>query len=221
MTKVGLLTNDRELLAAFRAGRREALECVYRAYVRAVDRALRTLARGSGHPEMAKSNAIADLLQEVFVRAFSPSARRAYDGLRDFEPYLMTIARNCFFDVLRASGRELPKHPEELALLIDADMLEPESWCDPKVLAVLTGYLRDLAPALVGVYQQRFELGRSQAETSATLGLSRGEIRTYEKQLRRGLRKALVQAGISLNELHQRDKNSSTEIPAPTVVQKG
>jgi RNA polymerase sigma-70 factor (ECF subfamily) len=216
-----LFANDRELLAAFREGRRDALESVYRTYVRAVDRTIRALARSSGHPAMAQPTAIADLLQEIFVRAFSPTARSGYDGLRDFGPYLMTIARNCFFDMLRASGRELPTQVEDVMLVLDADVPQPDGWCDPKIIGVLNDYVRGLSAPLERVYQQRFVLGRSQVEASSALGLSRRAIRTAEDHLRRGLRKALVQAGVSLRELHQPAVEFSTRIPAPAVSQKG
>lgn len=216
-----MFANDRELLAAFRDGRRDALERVYLTYVRAVDHAVRALARGSGHAAMAQPTVIADLLQEIFVRAFSPTARNGYDGLRDFGPYLMTIARNCFFDMLRASRREVPTQLEDVTLVLDAELPQPDSWCDPKIIAVLNDYIRDLPAPLEGVYRQRFVLGRSQVEASATLGLSRRAIRTGEDRLRRGLRKALGQAGISLRELHQPTVEFSTRIPAPAVSQKG
>jgi RNA polymerase sigma-70 factor (ECF subfamily) len=216
-----VFANDRELLLSFRAGRREALERVYRAYVRSVDRALRAMARRSGHADLAQPSAIADLLQEIFVRAFSPAARSAYDGVRDFGPYLMTITRNCFFDLLRAAGRELPTRPEDLMTAADADAAEPDAGCDPKVHAVLAAYVRDLPAPLEQVYRQRFVLGQSQIEASASLGLSRRAIRTAEDRLRRGLRRALVQAGISLRELHEPVVDFPPRIPAAAVSHKG
>jgi RNA polymerase sigma-70 factor (ECF subfamily) len=216
-----MFADDRELLVAYRAGRRDALERVYRTYARDVDFTLRTLARASGYAEISQTNGIADLLQEVFVRAFSPAARNAYDGIRDFKPYLLTIARNCFLDALRAMGREIPRRSEELALALDADVTELDGWADPRVVAAVDGFLRTLPAAVQGVCEQRFVLGRSQAEVSAALGLSRGEIRTSERRLRRGLRKALVQAGISLEELRQPHEDSSTRIPVPAVLQRG
>jgi RNA polymerase sigma factor (sigma-70 family) len=213
-----LFADDRELLAAFREGRRDALEHVYRTYVRAVDRRLRALARSSGHhATIAQPSVIADLLQDIFVRAFSPRARNGYDGLRDYGPYLMTIARNCFYDLLRSSGRELATQPTELALVVGAADPEPDHWCDRRLPAVLGAYIGALPPPLRRIYEQRFVLGLSQIETSSALGLSRRAVRTGEDRLRRGLRKTLVQSGISLRELHQPDVESSTRIPAPAV----
>jgi RNA polymerase sigma factor (sigma-70 family) len=215
-----LLRNDATLLAAFRAGRREALGRVYRAYVQSVERYVRALARASGNSALGQASAVADLLQEIFVRAFSPGARDGYDGLRDFGPYLNRIAHNCFVDVARATGREILKQPEEMALVLDDADPEQDN-CDPRTLSVLTAYLGVLPAPLRGIYEQRFVLGHSQDEAAAASGLSRRAIRTGEQRLRRGLRKALVRAGISLRELEEPAKDSSTRIPAPAVLNRG
>jgi len=215
-----LLREDPELLRAYREGRREALERVYRHYVRAVERFLRALARASNDATLAQADAVSDLLQEVFVRAFSAGARRGYDGLRDFGPYLTTIARNCFLDAVRASARGLPKNWEELSLALEDLPSAPDPWCEPRTLAVLTTYIDALPEILRAVYEQRFVMGRSQEEASAALDLSRRAIRTAEKKLRTGLRKALVRAGISLRELEAspQPKEFSTRIRPAAVV---
>lgn len=57
---------------------------------------------GAGLPE----GDLEVLVQNTFVRAFSPSARAAYDGLRPFGSYLVTIARNLLIDEARARNRE-------------------------------------------------------------------------------------------------------------------
>ena len=93
-----LFRNRPELLAPFREGRRDALEEVYRTYVRWMDRYIRALARASNAPWLARSEAVADLVQDIFLRAFSRDARNSYDGLREYGPYLSTIARNRFVD---------------------------------------------------------------------------------------------------------------------------
>src|SRR5262249_23702506 len=147
-----------ELLVLFREGEKEVLERVYRAYVRPVERYLRALSRTNA-AELGQPSAIADLLQEVFVKAFSADARRSYDGLRQYGPYLATIARNCFIDALRARGREVLKAPEQLPADLEAAPEPTPAW-DPEVLAVLNGYLAELPPALKGVYEQRFVFGR-------------------------------------------------------------
>jgi RNA polymerase sigma factor (sigma-70 family) len=213
-----LFREDAQLLAAFREGRREALERVYRAYARQVAQFVRALARETGHASLGQTSAVVDLVQEVFIRAFSVTARREYDGLRDFAPYLMTIARNCFVDALRARGREVLKNPEDLASMLADSPPEPGGFCDAKTLAVLTRYIDELPAPLKGVHERRFVLGQSQEEACSALGLSRRKLRTAEARLLRGLRKALLQAGISLRPGQEAAKDFSTRISASAVA---
>lgn len=218
-----LFGDDAVLLSAYRDGQREALECVYRTFVRAVDGYLHALAHAGGHPLLAQPSAIADLLQDVFIRAFSSGARNAYDGQRDLGPYLFAIARNCYVDALRAAGREVLKDPAELAIVVDEAAGfggQLEMWCDSKTLGVVNAFLGRLPADLKGVYEQRFELGRSQEQASAELGLSRRAIRTAEGRLRKGLRRALVRAGIRLSELEGHEKDFPARI-APSPVFRG
>src|SRR4051812_8326090 len=210
MQRVALFDQHPDLLLAFREGKREALEQVYRAYVRSVERYLYSLWRGGGDGADAMPAAVvADVVQEVFIRAFSIPARLAYDGLRDYGPYLATIARNCFIDVLRAHRREVLVAPADLPADI-GEAPEPEAWCDPRTLAVLEAYVAQLPPILKGVFLERFAAERSQEDASSALGISRRTLRTSEERLRRGLRKALVRAGISQRQPGDRQGVFST-----------
>jgi RNA polymerase sigma factor (sigma-70 family) len=200
-----------ELLGPFREGRRDVLDQVYRAYVRPVERYLRALARG-GAEDLGQPSAISDLLQNVFVKAFSADARCVYDGLRQYAPYLSVLARNCFVDALRARRREVLKAPDDMPAGLDAP--EPAGAWEPEVMAVLNAYLGGLPAPLRGIYQQRFVLGRSQDVAAATLGLSRRGVRTVEEKLRKGLRKALVRAGISPNDLRAPRARAPVQLPA-------
>jgi RNA polymerase sigma factor (sigma-70 family) len=186
-----LLLADPELLRRFRDGQREGLEHVYRFYVVGIDRYIRGLAQVTGHPELAQPCAVADLLQEVFVRAFSRTARQNYDGVRAYGPYLKTIARNCVLDRQREQRREVLKNPHELAAMLEDCVRAPDHAADPTQLATLARYTADLPAALRSVYEQRFVLGRSQREVSTSLGMTRRSVRTAESHLRRTLRRAL------------------------------
>lgn len=214
---MSVFQNDPELLRTFREGKRDALERVYRTYVRGVDRYIRAQAVAAGHPEMAQASAVADVVQDVFIRAFSVASRDAYDGARDFGPYLTRIARNCFVDALRRQGRETLKQPDELARIVADAPVEVDGAIAPEVLTVLRDYVAGLPPALAGVYEQRFVLERSQVEASAALDLSRRGLRTAEAHLRRGVRKALQRAGISLRNLEPPPADISTRIVAHSV----
>ncbi|HEY3494491.1 MAG TPA: sigma-70 family RNA polymerase sigma factor [Polyangiaceae bacterium] len=184
----------------FRRGDRWALERVYRAYARGVDSYLNTLARAADFKELAVSDAI----QEVFLRAFSPSARESFEAERPFGPYLRAIARNLFIDALRARDREIH---EVAPLLPDAEAPQSDGGAvpDPRVSAVLAAYIGSLPEPIKNVYQQRFVLGHSQETARSALGISRRQLRTAEEKLKGGLRKALMQARILRTDLTQRD----------------
>ena len=96
---------NQELLLAFREGTREALTRVYQHYVDEVARGVRRgFFLGEGReriPGAPDDQAQRELVQEVFLRAFSEKARNAYDGLRPFRPYLMRIVRNLLIDYWR------------------------------------------------------------------------------------------------------------------------
>lgn len=189
------------LLEAFRRGERWALERVYRAHVRMLDGYVRALARAAQAREAAHEGAVADSLQEIFVRAFAPGARSAYDSTRPYAPYLRKIAKNLFIDQLRAQGRSLEESVGTLPDECEAVQRESEPIADPLVTTVLSAYLAALSPALRGVYQQRFVLGNSQEIACVALGITRRRLRTDEERLKSGLRRALLNQGILRGDL--------------------
>jgi RNA polymerase sigma factor (sigma-70 family) len=181
-----------ELLRAFRNGRRDALEAVYWHYVDAIEKlAWRELMRIL--PTAARQE-IADLVHDVFARAFTERARLGYDGIRDYGPYLFTLARNTIVDWARRHGREVPieARPEEAAV-------EEPPVADAATMRVVTAYLAALPPDLAAVHEQRNVLARSQEQAAAALGISRQQLRTREKHLRDGLARALAAAGIKID----------------------
>lgn len=195
------LFRDRpELVNGFRRGAPEALERVYLAYADQVRDYLTALARKAPRLRRAEPELVADLLQEVFVRAFSAQARLTFDPARAYGPYVRSIARNCFIDALRSGDRELldagspPEHEVE-------ERGQDERLCDPKLRSILRRYLERLPAPLWLVYEQRYVLEHSQEAACAALGLTRTELRTNEQRLRRGLREALQAQGVLPSDL--------------------
>jgi RNA polymerase sigma factor (sigma-70 family) len=190
------------MLIRFREGNPEVLELVYRSYVRGLDRYLCALARRTGHYELTQVSALADMIQDVFLDAFSAKSRASYDGQRDYGAYLNGIARNRFLDAIRVGRREIPWTLDDLPVEVE-ERDEFSQLRDPKVRLVVELYLKELPEPLLGVYEQRFVLGKSQIEACDVLRMSRRQLRTAEERLRGGLRKALFRAGISpLRESH-------------------
>jgi RNA polymerase sigma factor (sigma-70 family) len=191
------LENDSRLLAAFRAGERAVLERVYRANAPSIERYATALIGSRAVWTTVRVSEVADLVQEVFIRAFSDEARQAYDGAHDYRRYLGAIARNCFIDALRVPNREIPVDPSDLLQEPHAPS-EPEPWEDSRIMSVLDAYVRGLPEALRRAYVHRFIGERSQEQTACDLGISRKAVRLAEQRLRAGLSQALVRAGIPL-----------------------
>lgn len=190
---MSVLRESPEFLAAFRSGDPTTLLRIYRSYAVPVERYLKALTRRL--PYVPCVAGIADLHQDTFERAFSFRARHAYDATRDFGPYLMTIARNCFLDAVRRERRE--------RLNVDTDVVERreegvrrEPFPDPHVAELLEVYVRDLPAPLRSTFEQRFVFGNSQAVASSELGVTRRSLRTREEHLKRGLRRALQARGL-------------------------
>jgi len=118
-----------ELLRAFREGDRDALSQVYWAYIGRVESFVR-------HAMPWGRSEVVDVVQDAFIRAFDAKARLAYDGLRDYGPYLSTICRNLVTDRARRRGREVST--EDFPIADTPDKGPPSDdgapWSDPKTM---------------------------------------------------------------------------------------
>jgi len=191
------LFRDRpQLLAAFRRGERAALVAVYWAYVDRVERLIRGGWRTptGERVEPPGRDDIADLVQETFARAFGERARLGFDGVREFGPYLATIARNLLVDWARRRGREVPVDVDErwIDAPVEGASETDAAWTDAATVARVEAYLATLSSELVAVHRERYVLGRSQRDAAAALGISRQQLRTRENRLRDGLRRWLA-----------------------------
>ena len=183
---------DAGLLRGFRRGDPDALEAVYLAHVREVEGWVRGALLRSGRLTHAD---LADLVQDVFLRAFSESARASYDGLRPYPPFLMTVARNLFIDWARRTGREVPRSD-----ILDGPLAgEGQPGAGAAAQASTEGadaYVQSLPDELRRIHHQRFVVGSPQRQAAEALGISRQTLRTLEKRLVIGLRRRLREAGM-------------------------
>jgi RNA polymerase sigma-70 factor (ECF subfamily) len=190
-----IFVNDRALLERFRRGDRESLERVYWVYVAKIESILRA---GGPRSDQAwvpgvSSVEIEDLVQEVFSRAFAPEARRAYDGLRPYGPYLFSIARNALADWWRRHGREVAMEINVTGVTAEFEVTDddPGPYADPRTTEVVDRFVRELGGDLRAVHEKRFVLGLSQRDAAAALGIGRQSLRTLEARLTARLREAL------------------------------
>jgi len=192
-----IFVNDRDLLRGFREGERGALERVYWAYIDKVERIIRFgFVRGDSVMLSGVGNAqsdLRDLVHEVFTKAFAPDARRAYDGIRPFSPYLYAIARHVLADWGRRQGREVPTDWESLeAALETAESEEPTTYADDRTVAIVERFIRELPDDLRALHEKRSIAGLSQREAAEALGITRQVLRTKEGRLRDLLRERLA-----------------------------
>jgi RNA polymerase sigma-70 factor (ECF subfamily) len=181
---------DSHHFVAFRRGDREAAEKVYRDHIEMVERHVRTALFRAG--KLSAAN-LADVVQDVFTKAFSRSARESYDGSREYAPFLMTIARNALVDWLRKSGRELPESNLEIHFapaLSSAWVAENETY-GPELLAAVSNYVENLPAPLRAVHERRFIAAEPQERAAEALGISRQNLRTLERKLVEGLKRAI------------------------------
>lgn len=180
---------DPALLEAFRRGDPVALERVYRDHVGEIEGFLRARLFRAGRLTPAS---LADLVQDVFLRAFSAKNRQSYDGQRAYGPYLLALARNLLIDWLRRTSREATLG-QSIEALVDAHADEPASAAiyDPELVALAARYVENLDPALRGVHERRFVRAEPQVNAARALGISRQNLRTLERKLVDGLRRLL------------------------------
>jgi len=198
-----MVFGEPQLLERFRLGDEDALRTVYSLCVdhvtRVADAVLRACAAGTTRGAGELAAALADVVQEVFVKAFSPEARRRFDASRPYAPYLAQIARHAAVDHWRQMRRYVPS---DLAQIIERLSLDSESesagtrseWTDPETIAVVDRYVASLDRESRRIHDALYVKGLSQREAAAALGLGRQVIRTTEAKLRGGLRRELSRA---------------------------
>jgi RNA polymerase sigma-70 factor (ECF subfamily) len=186
---------DREQLAAFRDGRRDVLERMYREHVAEVITFLRigfmytANEKPTRFPGVRDSLELEALIQEVFTRAFDPRARLAYDGVRPYAAFVCGIARNLVLDQLRKNARhgEVLAAPEMLDTLpsVESNVDRELSADELRGRELVAGFLaaecdeRDRR-----LYHLRYERELSQVDAASAAGLTRIQVRRWEAKFR-------------------------------------
>ena len=163
---------------------------------------------GTRAPSLNRDADRLDLVQDVFVKAFSPSARVGYDELRPYRPFILQIARNLRIDQLRRDGRQAKNTDYSLDQSVDIDALIALNTAWPEARSVdgdlhFQALLNELSTALGSFDENTREVARlrfveelSQADVAHRLGTTRRRVRTAEDQLLRGVRRHLLRLGL-------------------------
>ena len=198
-----VFATDKELLRRFRSGDRQALAIVYWHYVDAVAVLLRRCLAAADRRGWGTQADLADVLQDVFVKAFAERVRLAYDDRREYRPYLLAIARNALVDHLRGTPREVRLDPATFEALVGAqtrqmhESAEQLPWADPQTMLLVDHYVARLAEAERAVYLERYVRCRSQEQAAQALRMTRQQVRTLEGKLRQGLARELARSRLS------------------------
>lgn len=133
---------------------------------------------------------VEDAVQETFLRAFGERARRSYDGLRPFAPWLHALGRATAIDLLRARGKV-----SRMAIALDPEVLQQRAEGPSPEDAALTteangliaAFRATLDAAEAGLLTLRLLEDVAQESAAPQLGLTRSELRTRERRLREKL----------------------------------
>jgi RNA polymerase sigma-70 factor (ECF subfamily) len=186
-----------ELLPGFIGGEPQALDAVYRAYRARVDGYLLILS-ARWPLDTSPAVAVADIRQEVFLRAFLPRVRAGYDPTRRYAPYLLKITKHYFIDAARSRQRQVKLFEAWPCPALDEVPAESPEFQDQWVQTTVRRYLTELPPRLRAVYDRRYVCDESQESACVALGLSRRKLRTAEERLKHGLRRALLRRELPL-----------------------
>lgn len=189
------LCQDRAWLQGYRNGDQAALERVFRAYAPLVFHVLRhgVNTGASGRVYLGDAHQEDDVVQDTFIRLFSPATRARYDGLRPFGALVRVVARSALLDHLRKRRREALHVSDEME---DVDARVAADWTPGTPLpdqAALSAqeqqgartFLEALPEEDRDLLRLRFEQGLTQQQAAEKLGISRQNLRTLEEKLRR------------------------------------
>ena len=149
---------------------------------------------------------VEDLTQEVFLRAFSPSARRQWRG-GSFRNYLAVIARNVVLDHLRSrqykaaqstvvTDRPEADLPPDARTNGGADSPE-RATVEKEAERTVAEFRESLQGLEARMFELRFVEQQSQQQVARALSLRRGRVRGLEDRVRRRFVRFLRNRGLA------------------------
>ena len=205
------LFDDPVFLKRFRDGDEKVMKAVYQTYFDKVSGFLyRGFSFNSGDDACFFrgyhcNSDIMDTIQKTFIKAFSNSARKSYDGKRPYINYLLTVAKNVVIDEYRKKSLKNGSETDERELFVK-NREEFERNSSDKVF--FSSELSELVKKFISLLDQdeknivrvRFEERESQERTADILGLSRMNVRTLEKKIREKALKFFEKSGYLTSE---------------------
>jgi len=204
-----------QLLQAYRNGEESAFLALYEKHATSLRRFLQSGFNFSSQGKMCRfkgtdsSLDAESLVQETFARAFSATTRTNYDGIRPFQTYLFSIAKNL---VLRESLHrdrllsadfidEAESNEGLFSSSFDNELcVNPEKNAENEELKKITQmFINELDPEAKDFFAYRFARGYTQEGTAEQMGTTRARIKLLEKNVRKRFLEALREHGYLMN----------------------
>lgn len=208
-----MLHRDEDLLRAYRNGETWAYEVLYRHHVQPVRRFLNggftfvSRGRTCRFRGSATGIDVDAVVQETFARAFAPSTRANYDGVRPFKNYLFSIAKNLVLREFQRKERVLNVDPQADETtdvmahrgidygLVTAEKSPEGNVADEQLTDLTREFIEELSAEETRFFSFRFARGLTQEATAEAMQVTRARVKLLEKNLRRRFLERLRENG--------------------------
>lgn len=194
------MLRDPQFLLAYRSGSETAFLTLYQKYSSSLRRFLQGGFSFSSQGKMCRFRGadagmdVEAIVQETFARTFAPTTRENYDGVRPFQTYLFSIAKNlvlreCYHrDRLISADYLDESHDGESAFVSPGESMgdSPERRTANKELETITqNFIDGLSKEEKSFFSFRFAKGLTQEATAEKMDTTRARIKLLEKNVRR------------------------------------
>lgn len=208
------MLRDPQLLLAYRNGSKNAFLALYNRHATSLRRFLQGGFSFSSQGKLCRFRGVdagmdtEALVQETFARGFAKKTRENYDGVRPFQTYLFSIAKNlvlreCHHRDRLISTDEVHETQTTSSLLPSSNVTlgeSPERSAANKQLQDITqDFINTLSTEERAFFSARFAKGLTQEATAVRLGTTRARIKLLEKNVRKHFLEALRQNGYFVN----------------------
>ena len=209
------MLRDPRLLLAYREGSEEAFLALYERYSTPLRRFLQGGFSFSSQGRQCRfrgtdtSMDVESLVQETFARAFAKTTRENYDGVRPFQTYLFSIAKNLVLRECHHRDRLVVVDYVEdnadgqgvFSQAQDAGACEsPEQRVANKQLeGIMTQFINELTDEERQLFSLRFAKGFTQEASADMMKTTRARVKLLEKNIRKRFLDRLKQNGYFTN----------------------
>jgi RNA polymerase sigma-70 factor (ECF subfamily) len=191
------LLEDRDWLHGYKLGDSSALTRLYSEYVNDVVEFLRRGFSFDAGPSRLHFRGfkepwhLENAVQDVFIKAFSESARMSFDGIRPYRNFLFRIAKNTVIDDFRQKKSDA-LNVEEISSVDDQEVplfdetLNPEQHIQDRQLRIrVEAFIGELDRDSRLLFDVRFIQGNSVEESARNLGWSEYKVKRDEKRIKK------------------------------------